>query len=165
MTSVWGDEPVTARKVLAALAVVWTVGVAFLVASWFDATAQNRVRHAPTCSQSQLFTSADCRVTLDATMTALTDGHAAMDIGERHVSADVTLNGQLPDVVGLRVQVTLYRGEPVHVEGSGLKIDTNAAPATGVGEARFFGLACLIGGTFLVGTNALLGSVRRDDSV
>jgi hypothetical protein len=39
--------------------------------------------------------------TLDATMTALTYGQAAMDVGDRHVSADVTLNGQLPDVAGL----------------------------------------------------------------
>ena len=82
MGSVRGDGFVTARRALVGLALFWTVGAALLVASWFSATVQDRFQHAPTCSQSQLFTSADCRVTLDATMTALTYGQAAMDVGD-----------------------------------------------------------------------------------
>lgn len=114
----WGIRPVTGRVPLAALALFWTVGALFLVASWPSAVVDDRVRQAPTCSQSQLFTSADCQVTLDGTMTALTSNRAKMDIAGHHISANVTIARQLPEVAGLPVRVTFYRGEPMHIEGA-----------------------------------------------
>ena len=88
-----------------------------------------------------------------------------MDVDGRHVSTEVKLHGQLPDnVVGVPVRVTFYRGAVVHVEGGDLNFDTDAAPVNRVDDFRFAGLFFLIGGTFLVGANALIRSVRSADS-
>jgi hypothetical protein len=68
-------------------------------------------------------------------------------------------------VAGVPVRVTFYRGVAVHVEGDDLNFDTDAAPVNGVNDLRFFGLFCLIGGTFVVGAGALTQSVRADDAL
>jgi hypothetical protein len=155
----------TARKALLALAGFWTVGVVMLVGSLFGSVGLDRFRHAPTCSPSQVFTSADCRIAVDATLTALTREQVAMDVDGRHVSTEVKLHGQLPDnLAGLPVRVTFYRSVVVHIEGGDLNFDTDAAPVNRVNDFRFAGLFFLIGGTFLVGANALIRSVRPADS-
>ena len=158
---VWGNKPVTGRAALAVLAVFWTVGAILLVASWRSAVAEERARQAPTCSESQLFTSAECQITLPGTMTRLTHEQAKMDVNGRHVSASVTLAGQLSDVAGLPVQVTFYRGEPIHIEGWDLTIDTNRAPSSSRETFRGIGMGFLILGTVLVGVNVLLGAIAR----
>jgi hypothetical protein len=151
---------------LLALAGFWAVGVVMLVGSLFGSVGLDRFRHAPTCSPSQVFTSADCRIAVDATLTALTREQVAMDVDGRHVSTEVKLHGQLPDnVAGLPVRVTFYRGVAVHIEGGDLNFDTDGAPVNSVNDFRFAGLFFLIGGTFLVGANALVQSVRRADSL
>lgn len=155
------NRPLTGRKALAALALFWTVGACLLVASWRSAGAEDRVRDAPTCSEGQLFTATECRITLDGTMTSLTSDRAEMDVGGRHVSANVTLSGTIPDVSGAQVRVTLYRGKPIHIVGQDLKIDTDDAPATSHRDFLNAGLFCLIGGGFLVGANVLIGSIGR----
>jgi hypothetical protein len=155
----------TVRKALLTLAVFWTVGAVLLVASLYGSVGLDRFRSAPTCSPSQAFTSADCRITVDATLTALTRDQVAMDVDGRHISTGVFLHGQLPDnVAGVPVRVTVYRGVVVHVEGGDLNFDTGAAPVNRVGNLRFAGLFFLIGGAFLVGLNALIRSVRAANS-
>jgi len=155
----------TARKALLALAGFWTFGVVMLVGSLFGSVELDQFRSAPTCSPSQVFTSADCRITVDATLTSLTREQVVMDVDGRNVSPQVRLHGQLPDnVAGLPVRVTFYRGVAVHVEGGDLNFDTDGAPVNRVNDFRFAGLFFLIGGTFLVGANALIQSVRRADS-
>jgi hypothetical protein len=89
-----------------------------LVASPFGSVGQDRFRHAPTCSQSQLFTSADCRIAVDATMPALTREQVSMVVGGRLVSAEVMLHGSLTDVTGLPVRATFYQGLLVHIQGA-----------------------------------------------
>ena len=155
----------TACKALLTLAGFWTVGVVMLVGSLFGSVGLDRFRNAPTCSPSQVFTSADCRITVDATATALTRGQIVMDIDGRQVSPEVNLHGPLPaNVAGLPVRVTFYRGVAVHVEGGDLNFDTAGAPVDRVNDFRAAGLFFLIGGTVLVGVNALIRSGRRAES-
>jgi hypothetical protein len=153
--------PEKGRQLLVALAVFWTVGAVLLLASWRSAVAENRARQAPTCSESQLFTSAKCQITLNGTMTRLTNEQAKMDVSGRHISADVTLKGQQPDVAGFPARVTFYRGEPIHFEVLDLKIDTNRAPSSSRETFQIIGMFFLIGGTVLVGVNVLFGFTRR----
>jgi hypothetical protein len=151
----------TARRALLALAGFWTIGVAMLVASRYGSVGLDQFRQAPTCSPSQVFTPAYCRITVDATLTALTSGQAAMDIGRRHVSVEVKLHGPIPDnLAGLPVRATFYRGAVVHIQGGDLNFDTDAAPVDRVDDLRFVGLFFLIGGTFLTGAGALIRSGR-----
>ena len=97
--------------------------------------------------------------------TALTREQVAVDVDGRHVSAEVRLHGQLPEnVAGLSVRVTFYRGVAVHIEGGDLNFDTDGAPVNSVDDFRFAGVFFLIGGTFLVGADALIRSVRSADS-
>jgi hypothetical protein len=148
---------------LAALLMFWAVGAVLLAAASRSAAEENRVRQAPTCSQSQLFTSADCQVTLDGTMTSLTSDLAEMDVSGHHTSAAVTISSQISDVAGLPVRVTFYLGEAIHVEGSLLKIDTDASPSTDHTNLRNGGMFFLIGGTILVIVNVLFGSFAKRD--
>lgn len=98
---------------------------------------------------------------LDGTMTSLTSDWAEMDVGGRHVSATVTISGTIPDVRGVPVRVTLYRGKPIHIDGHDLKIDTDGTPASSHTDFRNAGMFFLIGGAVLVGANVLIGSIGR----
>jgi hypothetical protein len=149
-----------ASKALPVLVLSWTLGIAMLVASPFGAIDQDRFRRAPTCSQSQLFTSANCRSTVDATMTALTRGQASMVVGGREVSAEVMLHGPLTDVAGLPVRATFYQGILVHIQSGDLNFDTAAAPESHVDDLRFGGLFFLVVGTFTVGVTVLRNARR-----
>lgn len=153
----WGNRPVTGRAALAVLALFWTVAALLLVASWRSAVAENRARQAPTCFESQLFTSAECQITLGGTMTGLTHQQAKVEVSGRNISANVTLAGRLPAVAGVPVRVTFYRGEPIHIEGRQLKIDTTRAPSSSRETFRTIGMFFLVGGALLVGVNVLFG--------
>lgn len=157
----WMNRPVTGRAALAALALFWTVGAFLLLASWRSAVAEDRVREAPTCSESQLFTATECRITLDGTMTSLTSDRAEMDLGGRRVSASVTIAGTIHDASGVPVRVTLYRGKPIHIDGQDLKIDTDDAPTSSHTNFRNAGMFFIIGGALLVGVNVLIGSIGQ----
>jgi hypothetical protein len=143
------------------LVLFWTVGAVCLAASWWSAVAEDRIREAPTCSESQLFTSANCRITLDGTMISRTHDLVEVYVGGRQVSAAVTLKGELYDVSGMPVRVTLYRGEPIHIAGKDLEINPDGSPAHNRTHFLLFGMASLIGGTLLVGVNALNQSIDR----
>jgi hypothetical protein len=134
-----------------------------LVLSPFGDVAQDRFRHAPTCAQSQLFTSANCRITVGATMTALTREEVSMTVGDHLVSTEVMVHGPLMDVAGRPAQVTFYQGLVVHIQSGDLNFDTAAAPGNHVRELRFGGLFFLIGGTLVVGVSALSRNARRTD--
>lgn len=151
-----------AGKALPVLALSWIIGIAMLVASPFGAIDQDRFRHANTCSQSELFTSANCRITVDATMTALTREQASLVVGGRQVLAEVMLHGPLTGVTGLAVRATFYQGILVHIQGGELNFDTAAAPENHVDDLRFGGLFFLIAGTFVVGLNVLRNARRAD---
>ncbi|BCJ47539.1 hypothetical protein GCM10010168_18970 [Actinoplanes ianthinogenes] len=154
----------TARKALLVLAGFWAVGVVLLVGASFGSVGVERLRDAPACPADQVFTPAYCRITVDATVTALTSDQITMDVGGRRVAPEVYLHGTLPDrVAGLPVRVTIYRGAAVHVQGGTLNFDTADAPADHVDELRAAGLFFLIGGAVLVGVNALVRTRRRAD--
>jgi hypothetical protein len=149
---------------LLVLAGFWAFGVVMLVGSLYGSVGLDHFRHAPTCSPSQVFTSAYCKSTLDATVTTMTREHVAIDVHGRQSSPEVNLHGPLPDnVAGLPVRVTFYQGIAVHIEGGDLNFDTAAAPVSHVDELRGAGLFFLIGGTLIVGVNALIRLARRAD--
>ncbi|WP_426513424.1 hypothetical protein ACPPVO_24135 [Dactylosporangium sp. McL0621] len=143
------------------MAIFWTVGACLLLAAWRSGVAEDRARHAPTCPEGQAFTPAECQITFDGTMTGLTHDRAEMDVGGRRATAKVTLSGEISDVRGVPVRVTLYQGKVIHIEGQRLKIDTGDAPATNHTNLRNFGMFCIVGGAALAGANLLLGSGRR----
>lgn len=135
-----------------------------LVGSLFGSVGVDHFRHAPSCSASQVFTSAYCRITVDATVTGLTREHVTVDVHGRQIDPEVYLHGSLPgNVAGLPVRVTFYQGVAVHIEGGDLNSDTAAAPVDHVGELRGAGLFFLIGGTLIVGFNVLIRLGRRAD--
>jgi hypothetical protein len=157
----WMNGPLTGRAALAALTLFWTVGACLLLASWRSAEVEDRVREAPTCSESQVFTAAECRITLDGTMTSLTSDRAEIGLGGHHVSASVTIAGTIPDVSGMPVRATLYRGKAIHIDGHDLNIDTDDAPTSSHMNFRNAGMFFIIGGALLVGANVLIGSVGQ----
>jgi len=154
-----------ARTPLLALAGFWTIGVLMLVVSLFGSAGPDRFRQAPTCSPRQVFTSAYCRITVDATVTAVTREQIVMDVDGRRVTAKMNFHGPLPDAAaGLPVRVTIYRGVAVHVEGGNLHLDTLDTPVNSVGVLRSAGMFFLIGGTVVVVATTLRRSARRADS-
>ncbi|WP_157441860.1 hypothetical protein [Actinoplanes awajinensis] len=155
----------TTRKALLVSAGFWTFGVLLLVGSLYGSVGLDQFRHAPTCSPDQVFTATDCRVTVDATLTALTPDQVGIDVGGRQSSIEANLHGPLPDdAAGLPVRVTFYRGTAVHIKSGDLNFDTEDAPVDRTDELRFAGLFILIGGTLLVGILALRRSARPADS-
>jgi hypothetical protein len=148
-----------------ALAGFLTVGAMLLVGSLFGSVGPDRFRHAPMCSPSQVFTSAYCRIAVDATVTAVTRREIVVDVDGRRVTAEMNFHGPLPGTAaGAPVRVTIYQGVPVHIEGGGLNHDTPGAPADRVGELRVAALLFLIGGPVLIGAGALRHSGRRAGS-
>ncbi|WP_436532973.1 hypothetical protein [Actinoplanes sp. HUAS TT8] len=145
---------------LALLSLFWMVGAGFLLASWRSGVAEQRVRDAPVCSGDP-FTSAPCRVTLDATMVALSSGSAQMTVGGRDVTAVVSLSGEIDDVRGRPVRVTLYRGKVIHVDGDRLNFDTDAAPATHHTNFRNFGLFFIVGPALMIAFTLVWESVKE----
>lgn len=159
-----GDD-FTARKALLVLACSWTFGVVLVVTSLFGSVDPDHFRHAPACTPGQMFTKAYCRITVDATLTAVTREDIVTEVDGRRVTAHMNFHGPLPDApAGLPVRLTLYRGVAVHVEGSDLNLDTLDTPVNDTTYLRSAGLFILIGGTVLVGANALRRSNRRDES-
>jgi len=107
-----------------------------LVGSLFGSVGLDRFRHAPTCSPSQVFAAAYCRITIDATVTSLTREQIVMDVDGRHVSHEVMLHGPLPgNVAGLPVRVTFYQGVVVHIEGGDSISTRTAHPPTTSGNS------------------------------
>lgn len=157
----WLNRPFTVRDALAAVAIFWTVGACLLVAAWRSGVAEDRAHRAPTCSEGQAFKPVECQITIDGTMTGLTHDRAEMDVGGRRATARVTLSGEISDVRGVPVRVTLYRGKVIHIEGQRLKIDTDDAPASSHTALRNIGMFFIVGGAVLAGVNLLLGSIRR----
>jgi hypothetical protein len=155
----------TVGKALLALAGFWTLGVVMVGASAYGSVGLDHFRQAPTCTPGQVFTPEYCRITVDATLTALTREQVEVDVGGRRVTPQVKLHGPLPgNVTGLPVRVTFYEGAAVHVEGGDLNFDTDAAPVDHVGELRAGGLFFLVGGTLIVGIGALIRFARRAGS-
>lgn len=89
-------DGLTAGKALLALAGVWTFGVLLLVGSSFGSVGVDHFRHAPSCSASEVFTSAYCRITVNATVTGLTRDHVTVDVQGRQIDPEVYLHGSTP---------------------------------------------------------------------
>ena len=73
---------------------------------------------------------------------------ASRDGGGQSLSSTVTLHGKLPDASqGIPVEVTLYRGRVIHVEGeTHMSVDTDNAPAVQSEVRRVGGIFLLVAG-------------------
>jgi hypothetical protein len=113
--------PPRTRTLLVGLAFSWAVaGYLFLVARQ-DTINQERLNLAPICSASEMFTPAECRGTVDGTVVALSHSGATIQTDGRQLTMNLAFVGDVP-ATPLPVQVTLYRGRPVRLDGS-LTID------------------------------------------
>jgi hypothetical protein len=106
------------------------IGGLLMLGSWHFADARAGIDHAPTCADDQVFTTADCRATLDGTVVKLTHERLDLSVEGRQVAMVVSLGGETTGNEGVPVHVTFYRGKPIHVEGSSLYIDAEGSPAT-----------------------------------
>jgi hypothetical protein len=152
----WRPARLSVRSTLAMMAACWVAGAVLLVLAGRSSAAQERIQAAPLCVAGQVFTATQCRFTLDGTMTDLTNYRAGIDVDGHHFAVDVFISGTIPEVAGTAVKVTLYRGEPVHVEGKGLKFDVEDAPSVSATNYRNSGLFLLVAGTILGGANLVV---------
>jgi hypothetical protein len=129
----------------------WVVGGSLMLASWRSGVAAERVRDAPICAHSEVFSGADCRATVAGELTKFTHNRMDVTVDGRSITSDVTISGQLPGTSpAIPVEVTIYRGRMIHVEGeANLSVDTDAAPSTKSWTYRTFGICFLVFGTAL----------------
>lgn len=104
------------------LAVIWSIAAYLFLSARQDTIDQDRLNLAPTCSDSEMFTPAQCRITVDGTIVALSYSDATIQIDGRQLPMKVSFAGTVP-ATPLPVQVTLYQGRPVRVDGLSLTID------------------------------------------
>jgi hypothetical protein len=147
------------KPLIVGVAVAWTfwlIGGSLLLASWRSNVGAERARNAPICAPGQVFSRAECRVTVAGDLTKFTSSVMVVTVGGRSISSGVTINGSLPGTSpAISVEVTIYRGRVIHVEGAAnltedaasLSVDTDAAPATRSWNYRNFGFCFLVFGT------------------
>jgi hypothetical protein len=145
--------------------VFWVVGGSLLLASWRSGLEAERARDAPICADSQAFSGAECRATAAGMLTKLTSGEMDVTVDGRSISSAVTLSGQLPSTSpAIPVEVTIYRGRVIHIEGeTNLSVDTDAAPSTKSVDYRNFGLYFLVFGGAVGIYSAVKTAQDRDE--
>lgn len=129
--------------------VFWVVGGSLLLASWRTGVTAERARHAPICAHSEVFSGADCQITIAGKLTKFTSGEMDVTVDGRSISSAVTISGPLPHIPpAIPVEVTFYQGRVIHIEGeTDLSVDTDAAPSTNSWNYRNFGICFLVFGT------------------
>ncbi|MEV4518485.1 hypothetical protein AB0K00_57200 [Dactylosporangium sp. NPDC049525] len=151
--SVWGS--------LAVLAVGWVVAGVAVIAQRQAEAQQRRVDQAPACEASQVFSGVTCRAVVDGTVTALSTRQAEVDTGGRHLTVAVSLHQVDGSVPGTPVQVTVYRGAPIRLDGDHVHINAEDSPADRLADAREFARAAMFLGTFLGGGNLIIALAVR----
>ncbi|GAA1524633.1 hypothetical protein GCM10009827_046490 [Dactylosporangium maewongense] len=137
-----------------------TGGVLLGVAGHFSA-ADERIRTAPLCTAEQAFTPARCRFAFDGTVTDATGSRAGLDVWGRHYTVDAVIRGKPETHVGKAVRVTMYRGEPVRVEGASLVFDVDGTPASRADFWRNTGYVLLLAGVFGGGGSVVVALLTR----
>lgn len=122
-----------------------------------------QLRSAPVCAPNEAFASTSCRVVLAGTVTKLTHYSVGLNIDGHEVSMAVLLSGDesLSHFDGTHVQITMYRGEPLHVEGSGLNMDARGSPAKGTETYRIGASFFLLVGLLAVCADLVMAKRRR----
>jgi hypothetical protein len=151
----------TGRTALLPLAFFWIVAGSLLFASWRSAIAEDRVRRAPVCIDSQVFTSAMCQATLDGSVVGLSHYEVELDIGGRRFSMAVRIAADVSGAAGTPVRVTFYRGMPIRVDGPELKADVDGSFATTGVMFRYAGVFFLIAGPVLLAVNLLISRAMK----
>ncbi|MGI5240096.1 hypothetical protein [Dactylosporangium sp. CA-139066] len=150
---VWGS--------VACLATSWVmVGAALIVQRQAEAQ-QRRVDQAPVCESPQVFSGTACRAVVEGTVTALSTKQAEIDAGGWHLTMVVSrdqLDGLAP---GTPVQVTVYRGAPIRLDGDRVHIDAVHSPADRRNNARTTVRAMVSLGTLLGAGNLVIALAVR----
>jgi hypothetical protein len=140
----------------------WLIAGALLLASWRSDVTADRARNAPICARSEMFTGAACQITVPGRLTKITWGELDVTVDGRSMSSVVTLHGNLPRTPpAIPVEVTLYRGRVIHVEGeTHLSVDTDAAPSIKSENYRNFGYCFVVFGA-VFGTYATVRTIQN----
>jgi hypothetical protein len=118
----------------------WLIAGSLMLASWRSRVREERARAAPVCAEDQVFTGQNCRITVPGLLTRFTHSQMDVTVAGHDLSAGVTISGTLPDTSpAIPVDVTIYRGRVIHIEGTRVYVDTNAAPTTKAVDYRNFG--------------------------
>ena len=122
----------------------WLVAGCLMLASWHSAERADRARNAPVCAPSQVFSDTTCQITRAGLLTRFTSDEMDLTVAGRNITAPVLISGPLLDTSpAVAVDVTIYRGQVIHVSGQGLSVDTRAAPSTSSYDQRTFGFIFL----------------------
>jgi hypothetical protein len=151
--SVWGS--------LAVLAAGWIMAGVALIAQRQAEAQQRRVDRAPVCESSQVFSGAPCRAAVNGTVTTLSTTQAEVDAGGRHLTMVVSLHHVDGSAPGTPVQVTMYQGAPIRLDGDHVYINAKDSPADRVNDARETGRAMMYLGTLLGGANLTIALAAR----
>ncbi|GAA3454763.1 hypothetical protein [Dactylosporangium matsuzakiense] len=150
---VWGS--------LAILALGWAVAGVALIAQRQAEAQQRRAEQAPVCAATEIFSGTSCRATVAGTMTALSLRQALVDVDGRPLTMTVSLHRIDSYVPGTPVQVTLYRGVPVRLDGDRIHIDAVDSPADRVADARETIPVAIYFGTLAGGVNLIVSLAVR----
>lgn len=143
------------------LAVLFAAGPCLLLAAGMNAIGEYRLDHAPVCSPSEMFTPASCQVTLDGTVVNLSRTQALLEVQGHRLSMRAAIVGPVPDTLEpIPVQVRLYRGRPVHIEGAALSVDADGSYARNTQMFLILGAVALVGG-WTVGGLLLVADARN----
>ncbi|WP_433222975.1 hypothetical protein ACQP00_24910 [Dactylosporangium sp. CS-047395] len=149
------------RASLAVLALGWLVAGVALIAQRQAEAQLRRAEQAPVCAPDQVFAGDACRAGLDGTVTALSTRAAEVDAGGRHLTFAVSLHRIDISAPGTPVQVTVYRGVPIRIDGDRIHVDAEDSPADRVDDAREFVRAAIYLGTVLGGLNLIISLATR----
>jgi hypothetical protein len=102
---------------LVGLAFIWAIAGYLFLSARQDTINQERLNRAPICSEAEMFAPAECRSTVDGTVVTLSRTAATIQIDGRQLTMNLAFVGDVP-ATPLPVEVTLYRGRPVRLDGS-----------------------------------------------
>ena len=142
-------------------AAFWAGGAVLLMSAHTQSDTAKHFADAPTCAANRVFSTDDCRATVDGILTDLTDSQAKLLVNDRNFTAGVSVYADFTDVDRLPVEVTFYRGVVVHIKGNSLDFDTKASPtgqhSPDVGAA----LAFILLGATLIPASLTLSAAKR----
>jgi len=137
------------------LAVAWAAAGGFVLLGRATSAAAQRVRDAPECAPDETFTATPCQATLSGTVISLTHDEVDVDVDGRRITMPIQIVGQVSGAAGTRADVTMYRGKPIHVEGTGEKVDARDSPVQDSFDYFNVAFAIVWISTVLIGANVV----------
>ena len=142
------------------MVISWIASAALFTASKSRGADVARIQRARACTLNELFTPAPCRALVDGHVVKLTHTAVRLDLSGRQLTMPVQIVGDVSHSDGSPVVVTLWRGEPVHVEGPALIADSTGSPTSAKTNYQNAALFFLVGPPVMVGINLLVTRSR-----